>query len=130
MGHHVSLTSLEVNFNRYTLSWGSLKQRPELVDKTAHAYVGVQKKINKNSWNLLAVFSSIAACLWLDLPFWGTVIMVICWPFINRGFLTMFTNKKPIVLGVFLKCKAQILFFFESVVLFISQPLAQKYMRL
>lgn len=42
----------------------------------------------------------------------------------------MFTNKKPIVLDVFLKCKAQILFFFESVVLFISQPLAQKYARL
>lgn len=44
----------------------------------------------------------------------------------QERFLKMFAHKKPIVLGVFLKCKAQILFFFRSAVLFNSQPLVQK----
>ena len=48
----------------------------------------------------------------------------------TKVFKNVYSQETNIVLGVFLKCKAQILFFFRSAVLFNSQPLVQKYISL
>lgn len=95
------------------------------MDKTAHMLVNKQNKIKRMVEIYWLSFNQLQpvrgqTCLFEGQSSWLFV------GHLSTKFLKMFTHKKPIVLGVFLKCKAQILFFFRSAVLFNSQPLVQK----
>ena len=130
MGHHVSLTSLQVNFNRYTLFWGSLKQWPEPVDKTAHMLVNKQNKIKRMVGIYWLSFNRLQPVRGKTCLFEGQSSWLFVGHLSTKVFENVYSQETNCSWCVFLKWKAQILFFFRSAVLFNSQPLVQKYISL